>query len=102
MSTNAVDITLMGRSYSIACPAGQEKALKLVAHNIEQQLTQLKGRTNSLSREDLLVMAALNIGHELLTEKQKNQEYMQQMDERILLLQSTLEQALVERSDRDV
>lgn len=101
MSTNAVDITLMGRSYSIACPAGQEQALTLVARNIEQQLTQLKSRTNSLSREDLLVMAALNIGHELLTEKQKNQEYMEQMDDRIRLLQSTLEQALVERSDRD-
>ncbi|WP_417762744.1 cell division protein ZapA [Shewanella sp.] len=100
MSTNAVDITLMGRSYSIACPAGQEKALKLVAHNIEQQLTQLKSRTNSLSREDLLVMAALNIGHELLSEKTKNQEYMEQMDDRIRVLQSTLEQALVERSDR--
>lgn len=101
MSTNAVDITLMGRSYSIACPTGQEQALTLVARNIEQQLTQLKSRTNSLSREDLLVMAALNIGHELLTEKQKNQEYMEQMDDRIRLLQSTLEQALVECSDRD-
>ncbi|MBV7317370.1 cell division protein ZapA [Shewanella sp. NIFS-20-20] len=98
MSNRAVDITLLGRTYSIACPVGQEAALKQVAVKLEQQLTSMRARTNSLSREDIAIMAALNIGYELYEEKMKNQDYIRQMDERIGLLQSTLENALVERS----
>ncbi|MGL4475399.1 MAG: cell division protein ZapA [Shewanella sp.] len=98
MSNRAVEITLLGRTYSIACPVGQEAALKQVAVKIEQQLTAMRARTNSLSREDIAIMAALNIGYELYEEKMKNQDYIKQMDTRIGLLQSTLENALVERS----
>ncbi|MDF0534018.1 cell division protein ZapA [Shewanella yunxiaonensis] len=101
MSNCAVDIALLGRTYSIACPKGQEQALQEVARKLEQQLAQIKARTPTLSREDMVLMAALNIGHELYVEQRKNQDYMQQMDERIRLLQHTLEQALVERSNRE-
>lgn len=100
MSNSAIDITLLGRTYSIACPVGQENALRAVAQKVEQQLTSLKARTNSLSREEIAIMAALNIGYELFEEQQKNQDYMKQMNERIGLLQSTLEHALVERSSK--
>lgn len=100
MSNSAVEITLLGRTYSIACPAGQEDDLRVVAQGVEQQLTSVKNRTNSLSREEIAIMAALNIGHELYQEKQKNKNYMKQMDDRINLLQSTLENALVERSTK--
>ena len=100
MSNSAVEITLLGRTYSIACPKGQEDALRTVALGVEQQLSALKTRTNSLSREEIAIMAALNIGHELFQEKQKNKDYMKQMDDRISLLQSTLENALVERSTK--
>ncbi|MGL4937543.1 cell division protein ZapA, partial [Shewanella sp.] len=78
MSNSAVEITLLGRTYSIACPKGQEDALRTVALGVEQQLSALKTRTNSLSREEIAIMAALNIGHELFQEKQKNKHYMQQ------------------------
>ncbi|WOT04497.1 cell division protein ZapA [Shewanella youngdeokensis] len=100
MGNKAIDITLMGRTYSIACPEGQEEALRHVAHNLETQLVSLKARTNNLSREEIAIMAALNTGYELLEEKQKNQDYNKQMDHKIGLLQSTLENALVERSTK--
>ena len=98
MSSKAIDITLMGRTYSIACPVGQEAALRQVSQHLEAQLSTLKAKTNSLSREEIAIMAALNIGYELLEEQQKSQDYNQQIDEKIGLLQSTIEDALVERS----
>ncbi|WP_394131865.1 cell division protein ZapA [Shewanella maritima] len=101
MSNSAVEITLLGRTYSIACPQGREDALRAVADNVEAQLNTLKARTNNLSREELAIMAALNIGNELFEEKQKNKQYMAQMDERISLLQLTLENSLIERSHKD-
>ncbi|MGS0682313.1 cell division protein ZapA [Shewanella sp. 125m-7] len=100
MSSKAIEITLMGRTYSIACPQGQEAALRHVAINLEKQLTSLKARTNNISREEIAIMAALNIGYELLEEQQKNQDYIKQMDNRIGLLQSTIEDALVERTTK--
>ncbi|MFT5704930.1 MAG: cell division protein ZapA [Shewanella sp.] len=100
MSSHAIEISLLGRTYSIACPPGQEKALQHVAEKLEKQLITLKSRTNNLSREEISIMAALNIGYELLEEQQKNQDYNRQMDEKIGLLQSTLENALVERSTK--
>lgn len=101
MSTRAVEISLLGRTYSIACPAGREDALRSVAANVESQLTTLKAKTNNLSREELAIMAALNIGNELFEEKQKNQNYMTQMNQRISLLQATLENSLIERTRKD-
>ncbi len=101
MSSHAIEISLLGRTYSIACPPGQERALQHVAKNLEQQLSSLKTRTNNLSREEIAIMAALNIGYELLEEQQKNQDYNKQMDEKIGLLQATLENALVERSTKE-
>ena len=101
MSASAVEITLLGRTYSIACPKGREDALRAVASEVEGQLTNLKTRTNNLSREELAIMAALNIGNELYEERQKNKHYMAQMDERISLLQATLENSLIERSRKD-
>ena len=35
MSNSAVEITLLGRTYSIACPKGQEDALRIVAQGVE-------------------------------------------------------------------
>ena len=72
-----------------------------VAQQLEMQLISLKTRTNSLSREEIAIMAALNTGYELLEEQQKNQDYNKQMDEKIGLLQATLENALVERSVKE-
>ncbi len=100
MSSSAIEITLLGRTYSIACPVGQEAALRAVAQDLENRLSTLKARTNNISREEIAIMAALNIGHELYEEKKKNQEYISQVDGKIHLLQSTLEQALVERSQK--
>ncbi|GIU28072.1 cell division protein ZapA [Shewanella colwelliana] len=101
MSSHAIEISLLGRTYSIACPIGQEDALRHVATKLEKQLSTLRARTNNLSREEIAIMAALNIGYELLEEQQKNQDYIKQMDDKIGLLQSTLESALVERSTKD-
>ncbi len=101
MSSHAIEISLLGRTYSIACPIGQEDALRRVAAKLEKQLSSLRARTNNISREEIAIMAALNIGYELLEEQKKNQDYIRQMDDKIGLLQSTLESALVERVNKE-
>lgn len=98
MSSSAIEISLFGRTYSIACPTGQEAALRAVAKKLEQQLESLRQRRPNLTREEIAIMAALNIGNELYQEQQQNHNYRNEMDHRIRLLQTTLEDALVKQS----
>ncbi|RLV58868.1 cell division protein ZapA [Parashewanella curva] len=98
MSNKAVNIMLLGRTYSISCPAQQEVILVDIAARLEKQLEKLNDKSPNFSREEIVIMAALNLGHELYTEQQKNKEYQLEMSKRISLLQNTLEKALLEKA----
>ena len=96
MSIEAVDIVILGRSYKISCPVGQQNALRQAAEQLTQKLIDLRQRANVSSNEQLAVMAALNFCHELCLEKEKNHQYSDTMDKRIKMLQRTIEAALIE------
>ncbi|MGL5032164.1 MAG: cell division protein ZapA [Aeromonas sp.] len=97
MSTEAVEIVILGRPYKIACPLGQQDALRQAAEQLTDKLTDLRQRTKVSSNEQLAIMAALNFCHEFCLEKEKNQQYSETMDRRIKMLQRTIEAALVEQ-----
>ena len=95
---NAISIVLLGQKFTINCPSGEETNLRAVAANLDQTMQAVKERTHIHNREQLTVMAALQIGFELHKEKTYNQQQSQLLDERIKKLQLTLENALVSRS----
>ncbi|CAG9295770.1 cell division protein ZapA [Celerinatantimonas diazotrophica] len=95
--SKAVDIILLGKTYRVACPEGQEQALHEAAAELAARLAEAHAKMPS-NNEQLAMMVALNLSSELLCEKQKNIEYAKNMDERIRSLQNTIEQALLENS----
>lgn len=95
--SKAVDIVLLGKTYRVACPEGQEQALHEAATELATRLAEVQTK-NVNNNEQLAMMVALNLSSELLCEKQKNIEYAKNMDERIRSLQNTIEQALLENS----
>ncbi|MFM2486536.1 cell division protein ZapA [Celerinatantimonas yamalensis] len=95
--SKAVDILLLGKNYRVACPEGQEHALHEAVSVLAARLDEAKSKS-AANNEHLAMMAALNLSYELLSEKHKNTEYTQSMDERIKSLQRTIEQALLENS----
>ncbi|GLP95518.1 cell division protein ZapA [Paraferrimonas sedimenticola] len=88
----------MGRVFSVSCPDGEEEALQAVARDLDDKMRAIRARTHCQNREELAVMAALQLGYDLSKEKNRNQNAQQAFEERILLLQRTLEEALVEHA----
>ncbi len=99
MSNSAVEVTILGKSYRMTCPEGHEHELLNAAQMLNEKIQELKERTNINKGEQLAVMAALNFCHEMKLERNKNQEYSDTMDQRIKMLQSTIERALVEQGE---
>jgi cell division protein ZapA len=97
MSAQPVDIQIFGRSLRVNCPPEQQDALNAAAEDLNQRLQDLKVRTRVTNTEQLVFIAALNICHELAQEKVKTRDYAANMEQRIRILQQTIEQALVEQ-----
>lgn len=97
MSAQPVDIQIFGRTLRVNCPPEQQEALKQAADDLNQRLQDLKDRTRVTNTEQLVFIAALNICHELAQERVKTRDYAANMEQRIRLLQQTIEQALVEQ-----
>ena len=87
MSAQPVDIQIFGRSLRVNCPPDQRDALN----------QDLKERTRVTNTEQLVFIAALNISYELAQEKAKTRDYAASMEQRIRMLQQTIEQALLEQ-----
>ncbi|MFM2483225.1 cell division protein ZapA [Celerinatantimonas sp. YJH-8] len=95
--SKAIDILLLGKSYRVSCPEGQEQSLHQAAGELAARLDEARQKITA-NNEHLAMMVALNLAYELLSEKQKNQEYTESMDTRIKSLQETIEHALLENS----
>ncbi|MDI9228218.1 cell division protein ZapA [Serratia bockelmannii] len=97
MSAQPVDIQIFGRSLRVNCPPEQQDALNMAADDLNQRLQDLKVRTRVSNTEQLVFIAALNVCHELAQERLKTRDYASNMEQRIQMLQQTIEQALLEQ-----
>lgn len=64
-TSNALDVTLMGREYRVTCTPDERDALRAAVAYVDRKMRELSGQTRA-SGERLVVMAALNIADELL------------------------------------
>ncbi|WP_413110991.1 cell division protein ZapA [Thaumasiovibrio sp. DFM-14] len=94
MSTQAVEIQIMGKTLKVSCPEGQEQALQEAALDFEKRLQALSQRTKVTNTEHLLIFAALNICHELQDERKARQSGEWDMSSRLGKLDALLNNAL--------
>jgi len=90
-----LDISILGQQYKMGCPDGEEDNLERSVSLFNDKLRSMKQNAPARRNEQLIVMAALNYCHELTVERAKNEKYTQELNERIQLLQETIEQALL-------
>lgn len=100
MSQRTIDIKLIDRLYTVNCPAGQEVALQQAADKLNGKLEQIRGGTRLTHPEQIAVMAALNLCHESAQTAQAQQERISELEDKIKLLQETLEQVMSEQRPR--
>lgn len=90
-----VTIEVAGRRLKIACPQGQESALLQAAKELTQRLSHgKKNNAPTKTPEQSMLMAALNLANDLISQQQAFEKEREQMQSKIDLLQQTIEQAV--------
>ncbi len=95
----ALDVSIMGRSYKVACAEEEREALLQAVSYLDRKMNEIKVAGKVASLERIAVMAALNITHELLSQKiggfdagelRRRMSAMQVMLDEVLSKQDTL------------
>ncbi|WP_227431034.1 cell division protein ZapA [Psychrobacter sp. I-STPA6b] len=78
-SIKKVDIMISGKTYTINCPANEEKELKDATNYINDFILDLRKQAPQLSHENLLVLCCLNLyekihANETAKKSQDNQD----------------------------
>jgi cell division protein ZapA len=66
---NFLDITLLGKEYRVACPPEERDGLQAAVAFVDAKMHDIAEKTKSNIAERIAVMAALNIAHEHLSQK---------------------------------
>ena len=93
-----VNITLLGKEMTVACPDGQAEALLNAAQYLNDKMQDIREKGGSNNPLNLALMAALNISHELLEAKEAKDQHQQQIEQRIRLMEQAIEQSLLDKA----
>lgn len=94
--SNALDITLMGREFRVACAAEERDALRAAVAYVDGKMHELAAQTRA-GGERLVVMAALNIAHELLQLRHSGVIDERQVMHRISALRTRIDDGLAQQ-----
>ena len=97
MSTkkNTLDVTIMGRTYKVACSEGEREDLLSAVSLLDRKMNEIKAAGKVASAERIAVMAALNFANELLGSKGDRASIdLESYRRRIKSMQATLGLAL--------
>jgi cell division protein ZapA len=64
-----LDVTLLGREYKVACKAGERAELVEAVALLDRRMREIRDSGRIGGTERIAVMAALNLAHELLRER---------------------------------
>lgn len=66
-AARTIEVTLLGRSYRVACGDDEREALLQAVAYLEGKMGEIKKSGKVAGTERIAVMAALNVAHELLS-----------------------------------
>lgn len=92
-----IEISILGRGYKIACEDDEREALLEAVAYLDGKMADIK-KTGKVSGTDrIAVMAALNITHELLSQKVGNGFDIGQAKRRISGIEAKLDEAIAQQ-----
>lgn len=87
-------VKLLNKSYEIKCPESEEANLLLAAETLNEKMQQNKSKFKKLDHFQTLLLAALDIGHELIVCKSEQEHQRQQVTQFITSLESKINKAV--------
>ncbi len=96
-----VPVRILDKEYTIACPAEERDGLLESARILNDKMRDIRSSGKVIGSERIAVLAALNITHELLQQRQQGSGYTGDTARRLRRLQERIEGAL-ESEDRQL
>jgi len=93
----ALEVTIMGREFRIACPPGQEQELMEAVNYLDGKMRGIRDGAKVMGTERVAIMAALNIANEHLTTRVAGPVDVSELRRRIGVLNASLDEALSEQ-----
>ncbi|MCK4608372.1 MAG: cell division protein ZapA, partial [Gammaproteobacteria bacterium] len=96
---NSITVKIMDRDFTVKCPLDKVQELHKAAKYFDNKLREIHGDITSkklVSTDNLIIITALNITHELIGQKHQNRTYIDGMNQQLDNLYQLVEQALTD------
>ncbi|MEM7027302.1 MAG: cell division protein ZapA [Pseudomonadota bacterium] len=97
-----IKVNILDKEYLISCSEEEREQLRSAVDTLNEKMLEMKNSGSVIGTERIAVMTALNMTHELLAYKQKNQDYTSNIDSTLKRLQSKINNALVRETQLDI
>jgi len=91
---NAINISIMGKDYLVACDEDEKQELLRSADYLNRKMCEIRDSGKIIGTDRIAVMAALNIAHELLNQDSGENVTQSAVRDRIMSLSNKIEDAL--------
>lgn len=89
-----VSVSILDKEYLISCPEEEQDGLLKTARYLDTKMKEIRDSGKIVGIDRIAVMAALNITHDLLQNKDQSQDLNQVINNRIHNIQEKIERAL--------
>jgi cell division protein ZapA len=96
---NALDVTIMGREFRVACPEEEREGLLASVRYLDQKMRAIRDGGKVVGLERIAIMAALNIVHELLSVRPPGDFDMSEFRRKIIIMQERIDHAMCDQDD---
>ncbi|MET0014320.1 MAG: cell division protein ZapA [Sedimenticola sp.] len=96
MSNDNVPVTvrIMEKEYRVACQEGEQESLLASARFLDERMREIRTGGRVIGTDRIAVMAALNLAHDLLEQKDSKDDTSQGISKRLRIMQEKIEIAL--------
>lgn len=98
MSTTEATVSIMGKKYKIACPAGEQEALQRAARYVHSKMTEVSSNSKLTSLDRVAVFAALNLANELLAQDNDREALARQISDELAQIRAKIDTALGDKN----
>lgn len=93
-TAKALDIAIMGRTYKVSCQEEERESLLEAVAYLDRKMGEIKSGGRVGNAERIAVMAALNITHEYLEVRRRNESLTSDLGEGIARIQGKIAKVL--------
>lgn len=101
-ASKSCSIKLLNKSYEIKCPDTEVENLQQAADLLNKQLVQNKKKFKQLDDFHLLLLASLNVSHDLVSSQKMHEQQRQQMSRFISSLEDKIHQLVQGSLEQDL